>query len=77
MTTDRKRSAFLVATNSIQLNAKAMIFEAPTATRINLIVSMLPHNLSKYFKEAGTNIKEAISYNPSEHSETGYRVTHS
>jgi hypothetical protein len=61
METYRKRSAFLVTTNSIQLNAKAMIFDTPTATRINLIVSMLPHNLSKYFNEAGTNIKEAMS----------------
>jgi hypothetical protein len=57
----RKRSASLVATNSIQLNAKAMIFDAPTATTINLRVSILPHNLSKYFNEAGTNIKEARS----------------
>ena len=57
----RKRSAFLVATNSIQLNANAMIFDAPTATRINLMVSMLPHNLSKYFNEAGTNNKDAAS----------------
>jgi len=57
----RKRSAFLVATNSIQLNAKAIIFDTPTVTMMNLRVSMLPHSLSKYFNEAGTNIKEAMS----------------
>lgn len=59
--TYRKRSAFPVATNSIQLNAKAMTLEAPTETTMNFRVSMLPHKRSKYFRDAGTKIIEAMN----------------
>ena len=49
-------------TNSIQLKLKAIMFEATTETKINLIVSMLPHRRSKYFRAAGTKTKVAMNY---------------
>jgi hypothetical protein len=60
--THKKRSAFLVTTNSIQLKPKAIMFEATTDTKINLMVSMLPHRRSKYFRAAGTKTKDAMNY---------------
>jgi hypothetical protein len=38
------------------------MFEATTETKINLMVSMLPHRRSKYFKAAGTKTIDAINY---------------
>jgi hypothetical protein len=45
--THRNKSAFFVAANSIQLRAKAIIFEVTMVTIINLSVSTLPHNRSR------------------------------
>jgi len=59
--TYRKRSAFLVGMNSIQLKPKAIMFEATIDTKINLRVSMLPQSRSKYFNDAGTKISVAIN----------------
>lgn len=47
MVSYKNKSAFLVARNSIQLKANAMIFGTVTQTMINLNVSTVPHNLSK------------------------------
>jgi hypothetical protein len=60
--THRKRSAFFVTANSIQLKPKAIMFEATTETKINLMVSMLPHRRSKYFRAAGTKTIDAMNY---------------
>jgi hypothetical protein len=57
----RNRSAFRVAINSIQLNPKAMIFEATIETTMNFNVSTLPHIRSRYFRQAGTKIKDAMN----------------
>lgn len=57
----RKRSAYPVAMNSIQFNPNAIIFEATIDTTMNLIVSTAPHNLSRYFSEAGTKIIDAMN----------------
>ena len=51
-----------MTTNSIQLKPKAIMFEATTETKINLMVSMLPHRRSKYFRAAGTKTKDAMNY---------------
>jgi hypothetical protein len=48
--------------NSIQLKPKAIMFEATMETSINLMVSMLPHRRSKYFRAAGTNTIVAMNY---------------
>ena len=60
--THKKRSAFFVAMNSIQLKPKAIMFEATIETKINLMVSVLPHRRSRYFKAAGTKTIDAINY---------------
>ena len=43
----KNKSAFLVATNSIQLKTNAMRFGTVTQTTINFNVSTVPHNRSK------------------------------
>lgn len=48
--------------NSIQLKPKAIMFEATTETKINFMVSTLPHRRSKYFRAAGTKTKDAMNY---------------
>jgi len=60
--THKKRSAFLIAMNSIQFKPKAIMFEATTDTKINLMVSMLPHRRSRYFRAAGTKTMDAMNY---------------
>ena len=60
--TYRKRSAFFVTINSIQLNAKAMIFDTTMDTTMNLMVSMVPQSRSKYRKDAGITIRVIRSF---------------
>jgi hypothetical protein len=67
--THRKRSVFFVTTDSIQLKPKAITFEATTETKINLMVSMVPHRRSKYFRAAGTKTIDAMNYR---HNESGW-----
>jgi len=54
--THRKRSAFFVAANSIQLKPKAMMLEAVMETKMNLRVSTVPQRRSRYLRAAGTKM---------------------
>ena len=38
------------------------MFEATTETKINLMVSKVPHRRSKYFRAAGTKTMDAMNY---------------
>ena len=38
------------------------MFEATTETKINLMVSKVPHRRSKYFRAAGTKTIDAMNY---------------
>lgn len=57
-----KNTGFLRTKYSIQLRPKAIIFDTPMVTTINLRVSIAPHKRSKYLSEAGITSRVKSSW---------------
>jgi hypothetical protein len=56
-----RKIGFLSTVYSIQLSPNAIMLERLMVTTMNLRISMLPHTLSRYFREGGTKMRVAMN----------------
>lgn len=58
----KNKSALRVAKNSTPFTRRVIKLDRTTVAKINFAISMLPHNFSRYLRDGGTKIIDAINW---------------